>query len=109
MDKTNNIKIYRNRLGLTQKNLAEYLGVTTSIIKSIENGKSDPNLFQTKKLADLFFTDEHDLIVKEKTPKKYPEISRVFKNKKVNRIDMGSISRFFKIVKNYINLKNTIK
>jgi DNA-binding XRE family transcriptional regulator len=48
---------YRNREGLTQKQLAEALGIHQPIISAIENGKRTMGKKMAKKLANFFNAD----------------------------------------------------
>ena len=50
----NNIKIYRQKLGISQGSLAESLNVSRQTINSIENGKFDPSLTLAMKLTQFF-------------------------------------------------------
>jgi putative transcriptional regulator len=50
----NNIKIYREKLGISQGSLAESLNVSRQTINSIENGKFDPSLTLAIKLTKFF-------------------------------------------------------
>ena len=50
----NNIKIYRQKLGISQGSLAESLNVSRQTINSIENGKFDPSLTLAMKLTKFF-------------------------------------------------------
>ena len=48
------IKIRRNELGMTQKDLAERVGVTEATVSRWESGESDPSLSFGILLADYF-------------------------------------------------------
>ncbi|MEE4177181.1 MAG: helix-turn-helix transcriptional regulator [Bacteroides sp.] len=50
----NSIKVERARLGLTQSDLAEKVGVTRLTIHSIEKGKFNPSLVLALKIAGCF-------------------------------------------------------
>ena len=50
----NTIKVERARLGLTQSDLAEKVGVTRLTIHSIEKGKFNPSLVLALKIAGCF-------------------------------------------------------
>ncbi len=47
------IRIRRKRLGLTQKELAELVGVSQPLIAKIESGKTDPKLSLVKKIFNV--------------------------------------------------------
>ena len=50
----NSIKVERARLGLTQNELAEKVGVTRLTIHSIETGKFNPSVVLALKIAACF-------------------------------------------------------
>jgi putative transcriptional regulator len=58
---TNQIKVYRTRFGLTQKDLAELAGVSRQSIISIENGRYVPSLPLALKFAQIFNCATDDL------------------------------------------------
>ena len=49
-----NIRDYRKRMGLTQEQLAERLGITLGTVSKWERGSSEPDLSYIMDLADLF-------------------------------------------------------
>lgn len=66
------IKEFRKIRGLTQKQLAEKLGVTTITIQNYENNRREPNIETLKKIADALEVPMYDLI----TDNEIVEISR---------------------------------
>ncbi len=48
------IKIYREKLGLSQENLSEQLGITQRQVSMIERGLSFPKLSTLNKLLQIF-------------------------------------------------------
>jgi transcriptional regulator with XRE-family HTH domain len=48
------IRYYRNKMGITLKELAERIGVTPSLLSQIEHGKASPSLGTLKSIADVF-------------------------------------------------------
>ena len=57
----NTIKVERARMGLTQADLAEKVGVTRLTIHSIESGKFNPSVILALKIADCFGTKVEEL------------------------------------------------
>ena len=49
----NVIKERRSILGLTQKDLSDYTGLSVRFIKSVECGKGNPSVATLKKIADV--------------------------------------------------------
>lgn len=56
------IKEFRKIRGLTQKQLAEKLGVTTITIQNYENNRREPNIETLNKIADVLNVTINDLI-----------------------------------------------
>ncbi len=50
----NNVRKFREELGLTQKELGERVGVSRQAINAIETGKFDPSIWLAHDLAQLF-------------------------------------------------------
>ncbi len=55
------IQLYRNRLGYTQKQLADKAGVAEITIRKYESGERYPKNEQLKKIADALHTSTKDL------------------------------------------------
>jgi len=55
------LKYFRTREGLSQSELAEKLGVSTSRISMYEVGKREPDFETEEKIADFFNTDLNTL------------------------------------------------
>ena len=56
------IKEYRKKAGLTQKDLAELMGVAQSAVSAWETGINDPCLKKLLRLAELLDCRPEDLI-----------------------------------------------
>lgn len=52
----NNVRRLREKIGLTQKELGEQVGVSRQAINAIETGKFDPSIWLAYDLANLFGT-----------------------------------------------------
>lgn len=50
----NNLKVWRAKKDLTQKELAKKAGVTRQTINTIERGKYDPSLELSFRLSEIF-------------------------------------------------------
>lgn len=62
----NNIKKLRNKLKISQKNLAESLNVSRQTINAIETGKFDPSLTLTIKITRFFNKSLEEIFIMEK-------------------------------------------
>ena len=58
----NNIKSNRQKLGITQEQLAEKINVTRQAVSNWENGKTEPDLETISVIAEVFGIDSYDLI-----------------------------------------------
>lgn len=61
----NNLRVERARLGLTQSQLAERLGVSRQTVHAIESGKYVPSTVLALKMAKLFGTPVETLFLLE--------------------------------------------
>lgn len=68
----NNIKIYREKVGISQRELARRINKTGQFISLIEQGKSNPSIDVLKKIANALKIDTSNLLHNEKL---YPEKS----------------------------------
>lgn len=64
MDK---LKIYRQKMGLTMKQVATRLDITESSVCLHENGQRTPNVEMLKKYAQLFHCSVDDLLKDDET------------------------------------------
>lgn len=65
---TNRVKENRQRLGMTQQELAERAGVSRQSIISIEQGRYVPSLPLALKLAEIFRCATDALFERKETP-----------------------------------------
>ena len=95
-----NIRSFRKSLGLTQENVADYLGLSPAMINYYENGKREIDIIKLMKLSDLFIVELSDLLDDN------PGVINInqavaFKRDKLKEKDLKAIARFRKIIKNY--------
>lgn len=65
----NNLKIYRAIENITQKELADELGVSRQTIVLIENNKNDPSLELAFKIAHKFDVKIEDIFIYDSNKK----------------------------------------
>ena len=96
-----NIKYLREQDGLTQKEFAEKLGVSSGAISMWESGMREPELSRIIKLAEYFSVTLDDLILTElkpPVPLHVKNIKYMRKKNDMNQEDMANLlilSRFF--------------
>lgn len=56
------IHTYRKKLGLTQRQIADYLNVDQALISKIENGERNITVSMLERLCDLFFCSIDDIV-----------------------------------------------
>ena len=57
-----NLKIARDRKGLSQKEMAESIGVAKSTYSLYESGNREPNVLTIKKIADVLSVSADELL-----------------------------------------------
>lgn len=63
----NNIRKYRNDKNITQKELANKLGITQQMMSNYEKGYSTPNINLAKKIATELESDVENIFFGSKT------------------------------------------
>jgi len=103
-----NIQLLRKRLDLTQDALAEYLGVSRGQVNYYEAGSRAVSTDQLQKLADLFCLNPHDFY-EENAENIRLNIAFAFRANQLDSQDLKSIAHFKKIIRNYLNMKNSMR
>ncbi len=62
------LKVFRRRKGLTQKQVAELLGITVRAYQHYEAGDRNPTLEKSFKLAEILGIKVDELSVRDYTP-----------------------------------------
>ena len=81
------IKTLRKESGLSQEDLANYLGVSRVVISSIEIGQRELKLIEAKKIAEIFNIGIEELL-EEETPEVILEKKKVGSKRKKIRISV---------------------
>lgn len=101
----NNIKEFRNRLGLSQDQVADFIGVDRTTITKYESGDREVSLVQLEKFCDLFAIEIEDLF-EEDSVNKSANLAFAFRADDLNQEDITSIAAFQKVVKNYLKMQS---
>lgn len=103
-----NISHFRTSLGLSQDDLADYLGIARPMISYYENGSRRIPTDIITKSAKLFGVEEYDLY--EADPEiRGAQLSFAFRGEGLSTTDLEQIAKFKKIVLNYLSMKNVLK
>lgn len=66
----NKVKELREKLGLTQKELGEKVGVSRQAINAVETGKFDPSIWLAYDLASFFGSNIEEIFDFERSTRK---------------------------------------
>lgn len=100
----NNIRAFRDKLALSQAELASYLSITREEVNYYENGKRNIPSDIISKSAKLFGIDEYDLY-EDDALSIQANVAFAFRAESLSTSDLGHIADFRKIVQNYLKMK----
>lgn len=102
-----NIKLLREKLGLTQEAVALYLDVTRQQFIRYEKGETSISSEKLTKLSDLFSVDEYDFY-DENLSNIQTNLAFAFRVNNLTTTDLQTIAEFKRIAKNYLKMKSFI-
>jgi len=103
-----NIKLLRDKIGLSQEDLAEYLGLSNKMqVSRYEKGTTPVPTNHMTKLADLFGVDEYDFYEEDEDNIKL-NVAFAFRANELQVSDMEIIASFKKLAMNYLKMKKTL-
>ena len=100
-----NIKLFREKVGLTQSDLADYCGIKREILSYYEKGKREVSLLHLDKIAE-FLNVDMDLFFEENPVEIKTDLALSFRANEISPSDRNQIVYFKKIVKNFLKMKN---
>jgi transcriptional regulator with XRE-family HTH domain len=103
-----NIKSFREKLGITQFELADYCGISREIISYYETGKREVNLLHLENISEYLNIDM-DQFLEDNPAVINPELALTFRANELSASDREQISDFKKIVRYYLKMKNLSK
>lgn len=77
MDYGRRFRFYRDRIGLTQKEAAEQLGITPYQLGNYETNRSEPNIGTLKKMSQIYHVSLDQLLCNRWTPSHVPLIEEM--------------------------------
>lgn len=98
-----NLKLFREKLNLSQEQLANYLNINREEVSYYENAQRTMPLSLVQKAAQLFGVDEYDLEEYEPAEQEL-NLSFAFRAEGLTAEDLASIAKFKTIAKNYLNM-----
>lgn len=92
-----NLKIARERKGISQKDMAESIGVAKSTYSLYESGNREPNVQTIKKIADVLNVSADELLGLNEEP---ITIAAHFDGDEYTEEELDEIRQFAEFVKN---------
>lgn len=103
-----NTRALRKKLGYTQEQIADYLGISTAAVTQYETGARVVPAATVSKLALLFNVEEYEMYQEE--PQQQQLLSAfAFRADELQSKDLKSISEFKKVVLNYFHLSTALR
>src|SRR5258706_13235119 len=100
-----NLAALRSKRGLSQEELAAYLGISRPLVSYYENGEREIPLPHLEKMSDLYGVEVADLM--DDNPAAWQaRVAFAFRTDGLTESDLHGIADFQKIVKNYLKLKS---
>jgi transcriptional regulator with XRE-family HTH domain len=97
------LKLYREKMGFTQENLAKFLDIKREMISYFETGERAPSMDQYEKLAELYSIDIIDFFEENEELAK-TNIAFAFRASQFEDEDLQKIAEFKKIIFNHLKL-----
>ena len=102
-----NVKVLREKQGITQQMLGDYLGIKREQINYYENGKRPiPSNYVTK-IAELFAVDEYDLYQEDEALLQ-TNVAFAFRSDNLSVEDLKAIASFKKVAMNYLKMQTAL-
>lgn len=99
-----NLQAFRQKIGLTQDQIADFLEVDRSLIAKYENGTNEVTYIHLKKFSHLFNIEVEDLL-EEDSARREANIAFAFRSNGLESTDLKSIAEFQRVVKNYLEME----
>ena len=99
-----NLAILREKRGLTQDDVAKYLGVSRPMVSYYETAEREIPLLHLENLADLYSVEVADLM-EDAPDANQVTVAFAFRTDGLQSEDLKSIAEFQKVVKNYLKMQ----
>lgn len=100
-----NIKLFRQKLNLTQSEIANFCGLNRETISYYENEEREVSLLHLDKIANYLNID-FDVFLEENPQEITTDLALAFRADEISASDRATIAHFKTIVKNFIKMKN---
>jgi transcriptional regulator with XRE-family HTH domain len=100
-----NIKLFREKSGINQKELADYCGIKREVLSYYENEKREVSLLHLGKIAEYLNIDMETFLEEDPMEMK-PDLALAFRANELTSSDRNQIVYFKRVVKNFLKMKN---
>lgn len=100
-----NIKLFRQKLGLNQADIANYCGISRELLSYYENGQREVSLLHLEKISE-YMNIELDVFLEDSSAEIKPELALAFRADELTPADRANVMFFKTIVKNYLKMKS---
>lgn len=100
-----NIKLFREKIGVSQEDIADYCGIKREILSYYENEKREVSLLHLEKIAE-FLNVNLESFLEENPSEIQPDLALAFRANELAPSDRDHIAYFKRIVKNYLKMKS---
>lgn len=102
-----NIRLFRDRMGLNQDHLADYLDIPREVISYYETGSRTIPLDAINRLADLFGIESFDLLEPDLAQQQV-QLAFAFRADQFTTDDLKQMAAFRKVAMNYLKMKQSL-
>ena len=100
-----NIKLFREKSGISQEEIADYVGIKREVLSYYENEKREVSLLHLGKIAEYLNIDLESFLEEDPTEIK-PDLALAFRANELTPSDRDQIVYFKRVVKNFLKMKN---
>jgi transcriptional regulator with XRE-family HTH domain len=100
-----NNKLFREKSGISQEEIADYVGIKREVLSYYENSKREVSLLHLGKIAEYLNVDLESFLEEDPTEIK-PDLALAFRANELTPSDRDQIVYFKRVVKNFLKMKN---
>jgi len=99
-----NIKLFREKIGVSQEDIANYCGIKREVLSYYENEKREVSLLHLEKISEYLNVDI-ETFLEENPSEIQPDLALAFRADELTASDREHIVYFKRIIKNYLKMK----